>query len=423
MSRVIANFTKDDLALYVTEGIFRPLPLTGAEGYYVSNDGDVYSAKHTKVVKMKPADNKSGYPKLGLFVNGKSACFSIHRLVALTWLPNPNNLKVVNHKDGNKANFHPSNLEFVTPQQNSRHAVDNNLSSQYSIPILQMTNRGKVVAEFKSITEAIAQTGFAKRGLSSCVYGYTKEYKGFIWRVKDELNTKSFNPNPPVGKYCKISGELIATFDNTELAVESTGCRLFKNRGLGYLNKTDTMFTWKYVVRTSTTTSEPLNNPDDWKEVTGFADYMVSKTGKVYSNFTGKIITPYLSQNRSVVKLAGGTKKHNPLYIHRLVAIAFIPNPNNYELVNHKDGNPQNNHVSNLEWCTHRQNIIHAIETGLTNSRKAVIQICAKTGTEIARYDSVTAAAKAVGVWLSNLSGIIKNDKTSNNGMYKWRYA
>jgi len=51
-------------------------------------------------------------------------------------------------------------------------------------------------------------------------------------------------------------------------------------------------------------------------------------------------------------------------YAHRIVAIAFIPNPKNKPEINHIDSNPENNHVSNLEWCTHKENIMHAKKYG-----------------------------------------------------------
>lgn len=56
--------------------------------------------------------------------------------------------------------------------------------------------------------------------------------------------------------------------------------------------------------------------------------------------------------------------------IHRLVAITFIPNPNNLPCVNHRDGNKLNNNVNNLEWCSYKQNTQHAISLGLVNPRR-----------------------------------------------------
>ena len=65
-------------------------------------------------------------------------------------------------------------------------------------------------------------------------------------------------------------------------------------------------------------------------------------------------------------------KKQRFFFLHRLVAQAFIPNPNNYPIVNHIDGNKKNNNIKNLEWCTYQQNTNHAYRTGIFKAKGAV---------------------------------------------------
>lgn len=82
------------------------------------------------------------------------------------------------------------------------------------------------------------------------------------------------------------------------------------------------------------------------------------------------MLNPYKQQAnkyyyRAVVKLHKDKSKKD-FKVHRLVAQAFIPNPHNKPNINHKDGNPLNNKVENLEWCTQQENIDHAINTDLT---------------------------------------------------------
>ena len=105
-----------------------------------------------------------------------------------------------------------------------------------------------------------------------------------------------------------------------------------------------------------------------WKKVTVNSDYEVSNIGNIRSHKHGKtrMLKPFRrgsqkkdEQNKgvylSVRLLNNGTERDYA--VHRLVPMAFIPNPNNYPVVNHKDENPNNNHVENLEWCTQSYNI------------------------------------------------------------------
>lgn len=96
------------------------------------------------------------------------------------------------------------------------------------------------------------------------------------------------------------------------------------------------------------------------------SNYLVTEDGKVFSEFTKKFLKNSLSKGTgyyvvNVIKQG----KRMPEYIHRLVAIAFLPNPLNLPEVNHKDGNRLNNHKNNLEWCTGEQNLKHSIDNKL----------------------------------------------------------
>ena len=96
--------------------------------------------------------------------------------------------------------------------------------------------------------------------------------------------------------------------------------------------------------------------------------YSITSDGKLYSNVSNKYLKQYVTMKGYCgisIRPNGRKGKCITLKIHRLVAEAFIPNPDNKPFVNHIDGNKQNNNVSNLEWCTAKENTTHAIQHGL----------------------------------------------------------
>lgn len=117
-------------------------------------------------------------------------------------------------------------------------------------------------------------------------------------------------------------------------------------------------------------------------EKIGYPHYAVTREGQVYSLHTNK----FLSKNKMLGCYMGVTICEEMVrveeLVHRLVAKAYIPNPNNLPCVNHKDGDKLNNSVSNLEWCSYLENTQHAMDTGLR--RTSVINEYRSLSNEVA---------------------------------------
>lgn len=90
-------------------------------------------------------------------------------------------------------------------------------------------------------------------------------------------------------------------------------------------------------------------------------DYEITKNGQVINKHTGKVVKPQ-KNGKGYLRVAIGKKL---MFIHRMVAEKYVPNPDNMPQVNHKDGNKENNCVDNLEWVSNQQNRNHAVNTGL----------------------------------------------------------
>ena len=119
----------------------------------------------------------------------------------------------------------------------------------------------------------------------------------------------------------------------------------------------------------------------------------------------------------------GCTKTAN---IHRIVAEAFVPNPLEKEEVNHKDENPSNNHATNLEWVTHKENINYGTRTEraretTTKLQGKAVQQFSKDGKLVAEYESLSAAGNATGAHVPNILKCAKGIYKTAGG-YIWKY-
>ena len=138
---------------------------------------------------------------------------------------------------------------------------------------------------------------------------------------------------------------------------------------------------------------------------------MISNTGKVYSKLNNIIKkTAHTNEGYEVIMLSKDGKQFGT-FVHRLVAQAFIPNPDDLPVVNHKDENPSNNNVENLEWCTYSYNNTYN-DVHIKNAQKMGYKVFQydNTGTLIAEYYSCKNAAKTLGVTDANINACC-NDK------------
>ncbi len=251
--------------------------IIGYEGYYqVSNLGRVKNISQVRRVSsiMKPC-SKNGYFSITLAGYGikPNKMFYVHRLVAINFLSNGDNLPQVHHIDHNRTNNTLENLRWVTQDNNSKFA-----SEAGRFIRKDLKNKERKVAKLETVP------------------GYYTD--------------KSFNRGDEV-----------------------------------------------------------------WEDVLGFCGlYKISNYGRLLSynkNKSGRLMKPGLllcrKANKPLLHKMSLDSIDKPKTVHRLVAAHFIPNPLNLAEVNHKDGNKHNNHISNLEWVTHKENIQHAVDNGLTN--------------------------------------------------------
>ena len=174
--------------------------------YSVSEDGQV---KNNLTNKILSQSTQQGYKHVTLMIEGKQKRMRVHRLVAETFINNPMNKPYVNHKDGNRINNNVINLEWVTPSENTQHAVNIGLfKSGVAKPVNQYSLDGKLMLTFESASEAARQTGCDQSKITMCCKRQRETANDYQWRYVNDIQD--------VGKVQKkfITGKQVAQCDD-----------------------------------------------------------------------------------------------------------------------------------------------------------------------------------------------------------------
>lgn len=189
--------------------------IKGYEGsYQVSNTGKIKSLRRAVEIidkngksrisiyqekVLKQGKDPNGYKRVGLALNGKDKTVKVHRIVAQTFIPNPENKPQVNHINGDKTDNNVNNLEWCTAKENIEKAFETGLKKKgkevyNSKPVYQFDLNMNFLKRYETITEASKETKILHSGISNCCSGRINNAGGFIWkysRIMEKQNRAS----------------------------------------------------------------------------------------------------------------------------------------------------------------------------------------------------------------------------------------
>lgn len=159
-------------------------------------------------------------------------------------------------------------------------------------------------------------------------------------------------------------------------------------------------------------------NKEIFKEIPNYEEYLISNIGRVYSKKNNKFVKCWISNKGYYsVSLCKNGKKKNFL-VHRLIAQAFIPNPNNLPMINHKDENSLNNNINNLEWCTAKYNVNYGTAIQRRKSKYTKKVICIETNII---YPSAVEAYNDTNICFTSIHKVCHNKRKTAGGLH-WKY-
>ena len=359
--------------------------------YEVSNMGNVRSNKTNKQRLLKPfsrgsakKNNKKGhYLCVRLLTNGEEKDYAIHRLVAMAFIDNPNNLPQVNHKNGIKNDNRVDNLEWCDNSYNIWHSYNVLGNTNYKErKICQYTKKGEFIKEWESARDIEVSLGFSASAISSVCRkkDYRKTAYGFKWYYVDDDNHKVEYANTSHVVQISKYGEKIKVFDTIKDAALEVGVLdggisgvcLKRKRGYNYAGG----YLWRYV--------------DDYDE--NEFGYFKDKTF-IQMTMANIFVAEYKGTHELVDKSGSD-----------LVKVIMCCRG-------------QRNSTNGYKWCIKEEEV----KTRNTKREKAVVQLD-KGMNYIADYKSAVIAAKATNTHATHIGDSCKTFGKRTCGGYRWMY-
>lgn len=339
------------------------MDIKGYENYVISNMSRIINKETNRFLKPTLSAGYYSVNLCNLLEDKPAKLFRVHRLVAMTFVsnPDPDNKTYVDHINNKKLDNRASNLRWVTPKENTNYYFENH-RKPCGRAIFQYNFNGKLIKKWDNMSEIIkSNPNFTSHNIYNNLRGKYNSSYGYIWKYEEEA---------------KI------VFEKDEI---------FKNVGI-------------------------INGKD-------FSNYMISNYGKVRSLYRDQINKSTLDLGGYYfIRLCGkNNSKSTRFLIHTLVALTFIKGRTEQRCyVNHIDENKQNNYYKNLEWVTNKENITHS-------KGKKVKQIDIETGKTIRTFSSIRDAARSNSTpeRKLNFNGISNccNNKQESYAGFKWQFA
>ena len=169
--------------------------------------------------------------------------------------------------------------------------------------------------------------------------------------------------------------------------------------------------------------NQQLSSKTEWREVKEYSNYEVNQLGEIRHKKRQKILKPRDNNGGYQYVNFKINGKNTNFAVHRIVANAFIPNPNGYTEVNHKDYNKKNNCVDNLEWVSSSQNKQHSyLKQENKKTRGKAVNQYTKEGIFLKTFDSVSEAAKELGCCVAAISNCCLGRTKTSQG-FRWSFV